>query len=213
MAAATTWTELKAELADWLNRDDLTTQIPNFITYAENRFNRELFGPEREASSNLSASGETVALPADFWGIRSVYLNDAPRRSLEPLSLSELRDMYPVASTGKPRHYAIVGGNMHLGPVPNGTYTLPLSYYQTIPALGSGQASNWVLASHPDLYIAASLTEAMVFLRDHEGLVIWEGRTQQKLGEINKLGTNKRFGASPLYPRSAPASVSRHFHA
>lgn len=212
MAAATTWTELKGEVADWLNRDDLTTQIPNFITYAENRFNRELFGPEREASSNLSASAETVALPADFWGIRTVYLSDTPRRTLQPAALAKLRDMYPVASTGKPAHYAIVGANMHLGPVPNGTYTLPISYYQTIPALGSGQASNWVLASHPDLYIRASLAEAFTFLRDPEGVALHEPFVREKIEQLNKLGNRKRYGAA-LAPHSTVSQVSRHFHA
>ena len=33
--ALTTYTELKAAIADWLNRSDLTSQIPDFITLAE----------------------------------------------------------------------------------------------------------------------------------------------------------------------------------
>ena len=42
MAEPTTWAELKTNLADWLDRTDLTTQIPEFIGYAERRFNRDL---------------------------------------------------------------------------------------------------------------------------------------------------------------------------
>jgi len=38
----TNYTELKAGVADWLNREDLTAQIPDFITFAEARLNRTL---------------------------------------------------------------------------------------------------------------------------------------------------------------------------
>ena len=33
--AITTYSELKTSIANWLNRDDLTTQIPDFISLAE----------------------------------------------------------------------------------------------------------------------------------------------------------------------------------
>ena len=40
--ALTTYTELKASLADWLNRSDLTTTIPDFISLAEAQIERQL---------------------------------------------------------------------------------------------------------------------------------------------------------------------------
>jgi hypothetical protein len=38
----TNYTDLKATVADYLARTDLTTQIPDFITLAENRLRRDL---------------------------------------------------------------------------------------------------------------------------------------------------------------------------
>ena len=38
----TTYTELKAAIADWLLRDDLTSVIPTFISLAESQFQREI---------------------------------------------------------------------------------------------------------------------------------------------------------------------------
>ena len=58
------WTELKARIADWLNRDDLAAQIPAFIALAEARFNRVLIVPEREAVATLEASGEPAPASA-----------------------------------------------------------------------------------------------------------------------------------------------------
>ena len=37
-----TYSELKSNIADWLNRSDLTSVIPTFISLAENRLNRQL---------------------------------------------------------------------------------------------------------------------------------------------------------------------------
>lgn len=40
--ALDTFAGLKATIADYLNRDDLTSVIPSFITIAEAKFNRKL---------------------------------------------------------------------------------------------------------------------------------------------------------------------------
>ena len=38
--AITTYAELKTAVGDWLNRSDLDSVIPNFISLAEAQFNR-----------------------------------------------------------------------------------------------------------------------------------------------------------------------------
>ncbi len=40
--AITTYSELKTALGNWLNRDDLTAVIPDFISLAETDINRKL---------------------------------------------------------------------------------------------------------------------------------------------------------------------------
>ena len=40
--AISNYTELKTAVANWLDRDDLTDRIPEFIALAESRFNRLL---------------------------------------------------------------------------------------------------------------------------------------------------------------------------
>ena len=40
--ALTTYSTLKAEIASYLNRDDLTTHLDTFIDLAESRLNRDL---------------------------------------------------------------------------------------------------------------------------------------------------------------------------
>jgi len=40
--AITTYSELKTAVADWLNRSDLTSAIPNFIALAEAQMSRQI---------------------------------------------------------------------------------------------------------------------------------------------------------------------------
>lgn len=202
MADPQNWTDLKTSLESWLNRDDQADQIPEFISLAERRFNRTVFSPEREGSSTLTAAA-TVALPADFWGVKTLWLDTDPKVVLDSMTLGELRQHYSAATTGQPGNYAIQGTNLILGPSPDSAYSMPLAYWKTIPALGSSTASNWLLLAHPDLYIAASLVEAFLWARDEQRAQLWDQRTQAKIEEINGAGRRKQHGGAPFRIRSA----------
>lgn len=211
MSEPTTWTELKANIADWLDRTDLTTQIPEFIGYAERRFNRLLRMPEMEESVTASTSGATVTLPTDFLSMKSLYIDGASNLILlRQLSLDALRRGFDGEETGTPEFFALQSGTeLVLAPAPTASVTYIMNYYQKIPQLGSGQAANWLLAAHPDLYVAASLVEAYIFLRDSEGLDIWEGRTNAKLDELEKLGRRKALAENRAHLRMSEMPVAR----
>jgi hypothetical protein len=132
--AITTYTELQTAAGNWLNRTDLTSRLPEFIALAESRFNRILNTPEMETIATLSTTAESVALPTDFWEARGAYLDTDPRQVLEEVTLAFLRDRYSAQTTGRPQVYAISGANIVLGPAPDTTYSLKLTYKQTTPA-------------------------------------------------------------------------------
>jgi hypothetical protein len=202
-----TATTFRAEIADQINRDDLTSQIPIFIVDAECRLNRELIVPERETVSTISVSAATAALPADFWAVRSIYVDAATDVALEPMSMHELRNTYGNGVTGTPTHYAIQNvDTLFFGPVPNGTFSVKLNYYGVIPPLASN-STNWLLTAHQDLYRAATLTEAFLFMMDEKRANLWDSRTVAKIAELQKSGNRKRMGGAPLYPRGPNPSI------
>jgi hypothetical protein len=196
VAEPTTWTELKANIADWLDRTDLTTQIAEFIGYAERRFNRELRVPEMEESVTASVSTASIALPTDFIAIKSLYIDgDSELTLLRQMSVDTLRSNFDGEETGTPEFFAMQSGSeLLLAPAPTSSVTYIMNYWQEIPQLGSGQASNWLLAAHPDLYLAQSMVEAMIFLRDTEGLTLWEARAGKKMAEVKSQGRDKAYG-------------------
>jgi len=66
--ALTNYTGLKTSIADFLNRDDLTAVIPDFIALAESQINRDIrhWKMEARTSGQQSALDEYMQIPADW---------------------------------------------------------------------------------------------------------------------------------------------------
>lgn len=196
--ALSTYTELKAAIADWLERTDLTSQIVDFITLAEAEFNRTLLVPEREDAVTSVISGATVTLPTDFHALRSIYIDADPKVFLQQMSLAELRTTYSANATGKPQNFALQSGNeLVLAPSPDASYSLILNYYKTIPALSGSVATNWLLTSHPDIYLFASLLQAGDFLADDPRIPLWRNKLDRASDELRRQGYFKAHGGAP----------------
>ena len=119
--ALTSYSELKSSLADWLNRDDLTSVIPDFISLAEAQMERRL--PTQKMVKRADATLDTAfsALPSDFLSAKSLILTSAsPVRQLAFLSEDELNAKKPVYNTtGKPVYFALVGNQIEGLPAPD----------------------------------------------------------------------------------------------
>jgi hypothetical protein len=90
--ALSTYTELKTAIADWLDRGDLTANIPDFITLAEARVNRELrIRPQEVRSTMTTTAGNRYhALPGGYLSMRNIQINNDPTVPLEFISLEML---------------------------------------------------------------------------------------------------------------------------
>ena len=193
-----TWAELKASLAEWLNRDDLTSKIPEFIALTERRFNRVLRVPEMETTATITLDAATESLPADFLELRAIYIDSDPKTVLEPMTFAELRNRYSAASTGKPQNFAIQSGStLVFGPAPDASYSLIINYFAKIPALGASTADNWLLLAHPDLYLWGALLCAEAYLVNDVRLTVWKLALEEGLEELRRQGQRKAHGAAP----------------
>jgi hypothetical protein len=192
----TTYSGLLATVGDWLNRSDLDTKIPDFITLLEARLNRILRVPEMEDVTTLVAA-TTVALPTDFLEARELYLDTDPRQHLQAVSPSTLRSTYAWTTTGRPSAYAIEDGAIVLGPSPDSAYNMPLTYYKKIPALSSSAETNWLIVSHPDIYLWGTLVMAEAFIWNDPRVPMWKAAWDEALGELMKHGNRKRYGSMP----------------
>lgn len=202
--AISTFAELKTAVAAWINRDDLTAHLPEFIALAEARLNRSMLTAEREGEVVSVTDDEELSLPDDFYGIRAIYIETDPRQILQPMGLSELRAAHRGA--GLPVGYAVSSGNtLVLGPAPDGEYTLNLNYWKAIPPLADN-STNWLLTAYPDVYLSAALVEASMFIMDEQRAQMWDARCSRQIDDIVRAGRRKAQGGAPRRLRS-PYSV------
>jgi hypothetical protein len=191
----------------WLKDTGLEDRITDFIALAEARFNRVLPVSARELTTTLSTTGEVLDLPADFSKARAAYLDTDPRRPLEQVSPSVLRTRYGVQTTGVPQAYALIAGQMVLGPAPDDEYDLILTYEATIPSLNSASQSNWLSVAHPDIYLYGTLVQAEAYLWNDERVTLWKVALDEAMAELIGSSNRNRYGAAPLQMRSSVIEV------
>lgn len=207
--ALTSYSALKSSLADWLNRDDLTSVIPDFISLAEAQLERRL--PVQKMAKRATATIDTPfsALPSDFLSAKSLILTSTvPVRPLEMLSQDEMDAKKVVyLNTGKPQYFALVGGQIEVLPQPDTGYTAELTYVATLAKLSDSNASNWVLERHPDVYLYGSLLQAAPYLRDDERVALWSPLYAQAIDDMILQNERAAFSQGRLSMKVKPTRV------
>ena len=198
--ALDSYTNLKAAVASWLARSDLTSQIPDFITMAESKFNRILRTRQMEQRSTAVAT-EYMALPTGFLELRNIQISGTPNYTLEQRAPFEM-DALDDGVAGQPSRYCLLANQIQLAPVPDGTYTLEIDYWEVIPPLASN-ASNWLLAAAPDLYLYGALLEGSIYLLDDPRIPLWQAGYAQVLQQMQSADRRARWSGSPLAVRPA----------
>lgn len=185
--ALATYSDLKASVADWLNRADLTSQIPDYIALAEARFNRDLRVNSMLQRDTTVATSDYVALPSDWLEHVSVTVvgDGSVRNPLTYLSNDEWNRVRLQNLTGTFRYYTIQNGNICLLPaMSSGSTTLEIFYYGKITPLSDAAPANWLLARAPDLYLYGSLLSAEAYLQNDERLGLWSSAAQSAIDSL-----------------------------
>lgn len=198
--ALDTFAGLKATIADYLNRDDLTAIIPSFITIAEAKFNRKLRTRQMIKRANAQIETAFFAYPSDWLQAKEFQLNTNPIVRLQFVTEAygdELKANRYV-SIGQPAYYTITGTQLEFIPAPDSTYSAELTYYAKIPALSDSNTSNWLLAYAPDLYLYGALLEAAPYLKDDERLAVWSQMYISSLGDIEVADQRASVSSTPL---------------
>lgn len=205
------WTNLKAAVASWLNRTDLTTPIQDdFIPAFEGKARRQLQDWLRTVLTQTNVTGDLAVPNCDQ--VLAVALNDgaggsynAPlpfltregyqRRMAEASTVvaptqEVFVDRDESAATTTLRFYPPVSA---ASPIAN----LRILYVATLPALGAGQATNALLTNAPDVYLKGTLAEAAQFLQWADAAVGWAG---ERDAGFAKLIAEAKRRASPGIP-------------
>ena len=215
--AVDTYLKLRAAIADTVNRDDLSadvtafegttidSQIKRAVENATNTINRDLVSrgghKSMEAVISVTIDSESETLTTGFSGHRALILETSPLTVLEFVDPTTLWTQYPNATTGKPEKFTLIGDRTaYFRPIPDTSYTGRLVYYQKLAALSADADTNWLLTSHPDVYIGAAMVELCIVLENDERLQFWKGYYDQKVNDLMGDDRNVRWAGVPTKP-------------
>ena len=196
--ALANYSDLKTSIANFLSRDDLTSNIDDFIDLTEARLSRELYTrfDHDRVTASTTAGDQYISLPTDLRRIETIRLNTSPRKVLAYHSLNSLNKNFTTSANGTPQAYSIVGSEIKLAPSPDSVITMEMIYSKTIEGLSDSNTSNTILTRHPDVYLYGALHHASVFLLDDQKARQYDELFTRGIQEIIVSHDKEKYGSA-----------------
>jgi len=199
--ALTNYTGLKASIADFLNRDDLTSVIPDFVALAEAQINRDIrhWKMEARTSGQQDPADEYMQIPADWVETIRLHLTGTGTSVVNLVSRDAMADKRAAQenAAGTPRMYTHADGQFQLYPTPDATTNFELLYYQKIPSLITN-TDNWLLLEAPDVYLYGALLHSAPYLAEDARVAIWAQMYSAAVQRLNQVSEDAMFSGSGL---------------
>lgn len=203
MATITNYTTLVSTVADYLNRQDLTAQIPTFIQFAEADLNTRLRTREMIVRATTTNDDEFVRLPLDF--LEAINLQIVGGKSpLRYITLDEADIVNTRQQYSAPTFYSLMNGAIELVPAPatGADVEIEMVYYGKITALSESNQTNWLLLKAPDIYLYGALVHAAPFLMDDQRISTFGSFYSQRVEALNDESQKSLHSGSPLVART-----------
>ena len=200
--ALSNYGELKTAIADFLNRDDLTSAIPTFVALCESQVARDLrhWRQERRVTTTLNERFEN--LPTDWLETKNMYLSDGA--AIEYASVAEIsrQKLLSEDTAGKPRLYTINSGQFEFYPQPDEDYELTMIYMARIPAMSADGDAHWLMENYPDVYLYGSLLQSAPYLSEDARVAVWAQLYGAAVANLNKDSDRASYSGGPLVMRN-----------
>ena len=217
MALITTYATLQTNIADWLNRSDLTAVVPTYIQLAEAKIKRVLRTKHKGTQEfSFVADDGDYTLPTGDIENYQLYIKTPEQYSgmLDPISPGLLyanrAANYNV--TGRPVYYAIIDTTLLVSPVPDQDYTAELVFEGPFTALSDSNTTNYVLLNYPDVYLYGALMEASPYLMDDARIMVWDKKFTEAMAELERAQVRAEYPNTPVQrvPKNLSPSLTIH---
>ena len=198
--AISTYSELQTAVANWLDRDDLTARIPEFIALAEARFNRilRLRSMEAKYTANTVAGQRNLALPANYIQMRNFQVNGNPLTTLSYVTPEIYDRLWGGSTSGTPKFYTILANEVSFGPIPATVMEVEMLFYKKFDNLSVTTTTNLLLTDGPDIYLYGSMLEAEPFIMNDERVPLWAAALERAVTDMQEQDNKDRHSGSAL---------------
>jgi hypothetical protein len=197
---ATDYASLKTEIADFLNRTDLTSVIDTFIDLCEAEMQRELKLLTFEVDSTLTVTAGVATLPTGFIGARSVTWLSSPPRPLIYVT-PDAFERWEANTPSLVSYYTISGTTMRFSD--GGTGTARVTGYARFIPLSGAATTNAIITNHPAAYLYGSLEHAAVYVKDFDGAVGYKAKFNDEMASVLRDNKDTKYAGATLAVRVA----------
>lgn len=204
-----TFSDIQSNIADYLNRTDLTTQIKTAINRAIAHYSTyDFYFTQAGPSTFSTVANQEVYAVAD--GIpdymREVtYLRLTANGSfypIKPRTLVYVQEHNPNSNPGMPYNYCFWGKKIYLNPIPDAVYTVTVWYRKTYTELSANADTNDFTTNIEALNLieAKALWWLNTFIiKDYEGAKINEEMESRALAAVSGISNNLQ-ATEEIYP-------------
>lgn len=198
--AISTFAELKASVADYLNRSDLTSVIPTFVSLAEAQINRDVRHWSMENRATTTFDGRYGTRPSDWVETIRMHLTGNGTKAMNLISQQVMAEKRASGNdaAGTPMFYMHSESQFELYPTPDQAVTAEILYFQKVPALSDSNATNWLLAYAPDVYLYGSLIHSAPYLSEDNRASVWASMYGAAVEQLNKKSEASKVSGSGL---------------
>ena len=198
--AISTYSELQTAVANWLDRDDLTDRIPEFIALAEARFNRvlRLRSMEAKYTADTVAGQRNLALPTGYIQMRNFQVNTSPLTTLSYVTPEIYDRLWGGSTSGTPKFYTILANEVSFGPIPGSVMEVEMLFYKKFDNLSVTATTNSLLTDSPDLYLYGAMLEAEPFIMNDERVPLWAAALDRAVSDMQEQDNKDRHSGSAL---------------
>ena len=200
-----TYADLQNQVKSFLHRASLldavgADNVPDLIRLGEVFLFRKVRAPEMEAtlSGQIDGNGQ-LAVPSDYAAIKHARISRSPSVPLKMRPTRWIMESYNLRSSGGIPHYiGRDGASFIFGPYPDSQYTVLGVYYAKPTSIQS--SANSLFVANPDLYLYAALAEANAYVKNSNWIMLWEGKRDRAIRDINNEADEGRYDDLAVVP-------------
>jgi len=198
-----TFLELKNNLRAYVNRDDITPLIGNWITLAQKNIERTRNWKCMQNRTSLASSDDTIAMPTRYKSIEWLLVKDGDM--YYPLVKNTPQEIFlaypdPNAMKGRPNRYASMysTNEFMVRPYPDKEYTFDIFSYNYLAELATDTDTNWWTLNAWDLLLYGALLIAARYIGDEKQIQAWTPLYQTEISNLVSTEINEDWNGTHL---------------
>lgn len=171
-----TYAILKADIASWLHRSDLTNEIATFVRLGETDISSDVRVRSMETVVTGSVLAGEISMPSNLIESRLLVVDGYPKTYATTADFAELDRI-----DSEKHVYTVTGSTIKV--LTGSSYSL--TYWASLDTLVADSDTNWLLENAYDVYLWAGIKQAAIWSQDDQSTVKYDAMYRGAVAKIN----------------------------